>query len=167
MKSKYKKGSKGVKYVGYTQKQKEWIKKRDNYECQFVNLDDEPPKICGSNDYLEVHHILPVAYATLFYNMPPEEINVAENAILLCKECHLKKIHPDFGILARRHYKFSDESYDRVLTQHTALAKEGVPYWQTDWDSMLSMIARLRTYEYLSNNPNDPFPSKRKIKKKL
>lgn len=162
MKAKYKKGSNGHRYAGFTQKQKEWIKKRDNYECQFVNLDENPPKICGSNDYLEVHHIIPVAYANLFYNMPEEEINIPENGILLCKKDHLEKIHPDFGVVAKRQYKFTDESYDRVFNQHLALAKEGVPYWQTDWDSMLSMIARTKTYTYLKDNPKDPFPTKKK-----
>jgi hypothetical protein len=164
MKAKYKKKSKKYRYTGYTQKQKEWIKKRDDYECQFINLELYPPEICGSKYNLEVHHIIPVAYATLFYNMPEEEINAPENGITLCKNCHLTKIHPDFGVVARKQYRYTDESYDRISEQHFALAKAGVPYWQTDWDSILSMTARIRTFDYLRENPDDPFPLKKKKK---
>lgn len=165
MKAKYKKRSERFKYSGYTQAQKNWIKRRDNYECQFINLDADPPEICGSKDYLEVHHIIPVAYATLYFKMPEDEINSPENGITLCRKDHQEKIHPDFGVIARKQYKYTDESYDRVFTQHSALAKAGIPYWQTEWDSMFSMIARIRTYEYQMKHPDDLFPTKKNKEK--
>ena len=53
------------------------VRKRDNGKCV----------ICGSQEHLEAHHIIPVAHdKAMMY--------LQSNGITLCRECHWKVHHP-------------------------------------------------------------------------
>ena len=44
-------------------------------------------QLCGSHEALEMHHILPVKTF-------PDSTKDIQNIIILCEECHTKKVHP-------------------------------------------------------------------------
>ena len=73
-------------------------------------------------------------------------------------------LHPDYGILARKMYKFDKESYEKIQKWHETLREAGIPYWQTIWDDMLKIIARIRTWKYQLAHPNEPYPEWREGK---
>ena len=143
-------------YVRETKKQRQWILRRDEFQCQFI--DPKTGKKCGVRKHLEIHHIVPVVWAYEHLHWTPEQVNHPENLITLCRRHHQRFIHPDFGIIAKRQYKYATETYKLASERHIALAKKGVPYWQTFWDDILKMTARLRTFEYLRKHLDDPFP---------
>ena len=69
-------------------------------------------------------------------------------------------LHPDYGIVARKMYKYDADSYAKITEYHQTLRKAGVPYWITVWDDMLRIIARIRTWEYKKANPDKLYPKK-------
>ena len=146
------------KNLGLTLKQRKWILDRDDHECQFVILDDNEPRKCRSDVSLQVHHIYPKEWSFIKLGKKDKEVNCPENAITLCKEHHLGLVHFDYGVMARKLYKYSDTSYSMIASWHIALAKQGVKYWVPYWDDILRMVARIRTWEYTSKNPDKPFP---------
>ena len=141
-----------------TKKQREWIFRRDNYECQFIILTGDEPRKCKSKKNLQIHHIVPVDWSYEVLKQTPEEVNRPENLITLCEYHHMKYIHPDYGIIARRNYFYDEESYKKVEQWHKALAQAGIPYWITIWDEIFKIIARIRTFKYLKEHPDDPYP---------
>ena len=147
-----------------TKQQRLWILKRDNYQCQFIILDEEPPRRCGKTEKLHTHHIIPVDWGYELLKQTPQEVNRAENVITLCEEHHMEFIHPDYGIEARKLYKFNSRSYQKITEYHQALRKAGIPYWNTIWDDMLRIIARIRTWQYQLAHPNEPYPEWREGK---
>jgi hypothetical protein len=149
-------------YPGWTPKQREWILRRDNFKCQFVKLEYGVPQQCGRTEDLQVHHIIPKNWAWELLKLPEEKVNCPENGIVLCKKCHLGFIHFDFGVEARFMYKYRENSYKTISERHQAMTKVGVPYWWTQWDDTLKIIARIRTWLYLRENPDDPFPFRKR-----
>jgi len=143
------------KYPRETSQQRKWILRRDEYQCQFYDVEKGK---CGSNYRLEVHHVVPVYYAYEFLGWDEKKVNDPENLITLCHYHHVEYIHPDIGIIARKHYKWKRESYEEMLERHHALAKQGIPYWQDEWDEILRMTARVRTFNYLRKHPDDLYP---------
>jgi len=148
------------KYPRETEEQRQWILRRDDHKCQFLDLDKG--KRCNSNYRLEVHHIVPVYYAYEYLKWDEEQVNNPENLITLCHYHHTNYIHPDVGLIARRHYRWKKDSYNEILERHTALAKEGIPYWQDEWDEILKMTARIRTFNYIREHPDDIYPEAKK-----
>jgi len=153
-----KKRYKRKKYPRESTQQRDWILRRDNYQCQFVNIDKDIAEKCRSNYRLEVHHIVPAYFAYEFLGWDEKQVNDPENLITLCHTHHVEYIHPDIGQIARRHYKWTKDSYDKMLERHHALAREGVPYWQDEWDEVLKIIARVRTFNYIKSHPDDLYP---------
>ncbi len=141
----------------WTKKQKEWFLRRDRKTCQFVDFSSGKAKNCYNQKNLHLHFILPPRFAAQL-KIPQKEIISPFNGIILCEYHHLNFIHPDIGILARKLYRFTPESFQIILKWHEALAKEKVPYWITIWDEVLKLIAKIRTRNYLKNHPQDPFP---------
>jgi len=146
------------KYPRETPEQRKWVLRRDNYQCQFIDVDKDIAEKCRSNRRLEVHHIVPAYYAYEFLKWDEKQVNNPENLITLCHYHHTEYIHPDLGIIARKHYKWTKDSYNDMLERHHALAREGVPYWQDEWDEILKIVARTRTYNYIKNHPDDLYP---------
>lgn len=87
-----------------------------------------------------------------------EELTSPLNGIIICQFHHLNFIHPDIGILAKKMYRFTPESYKIIQSWHEALSEAKIPYWITVWDDVLKLIAKIRTREYLRKHPEDPFP---------
>ena len=69
-----------------TKQQRLWILKRDNYQCQFIILDEEPPRRCGKTEKLNTHHIVATDWSYERLKQKPKEVNKAENIITLCEE---------------------------------------------------------------------------------
>ena len=144
------------RYPRETPEQRKWILRRDNSECQFINLDTGEK--CRSKSHIEVHHISPVIYSYEFLKWTPEQVNDPENLICLCRNHHQRNIHPDFGIIAKKQYRYTKITYNLAAKRHKVLAKKGVPYWQPQWDEILRMTARIRTFRYKRAHPDDPYP---------
>jgi len=147
------------KYPRPTEKQRQWIFRRDNFQCQFIILTEEEPRKCKSNKNLQIHHIVPVDWSYEVLKQTPEQVNRPENLITLCEYHHMNFIHPDYGIIARKGYLYDEESYKKIEQWHKALMQAGIPYWVTDWDCILKIIARIRTWKYLREHPEDPYPT--------
>ena len=153
------------KQLGLTPKQREWVLRRDENQCQFIVLGNGEPYKCRSEVSLQVHHISPKEYSFITLGWKDKQVNSPENCITLGKIHHLEYVHFDYGVMARKLYKYSGESYSMIGVWHKALAKEGVKYWIPYWDDMMRMTARLRTWEYLQKNPDDLFPFRKEKKR--
>lgn len=151
---------KGKKIPRWTTEQKQWFHRRDENMCQFIDLSGLKPVVCHSTERLEVHHISPFNWSKKVLHWKEEQINSAENGILLCWNCHQTLIHGDYGLTARKLYKHDANSYKLIAERHNLMAKAKIPYWYQGFDELLKMIARARTREYLRRHPDDPFPSK-------
>jgi len=64
---------------GFNKKQKEFIHRRDNGQCQFLG--------CKSRG-TQVHHIVPKSYAKKELHWSLAKINNVNNGVLLCAEHH-------------------------------------------------------------------------------
>jgi hypothetical protein len=141
----------------WTEKQKQWFLRRDEGICQFVDFSTGRARNCFRKLDLHVHFIIPPRFG-LKKGLTEQELINPLNGIIICSFHHLKFIHPDIGILARRWYRFDQNSYKIILNWHEILAQNQVPYWNTTWDEVLKLIAKFRTRKYLKNHPQDPFP---------
>jgi len=142
----------------WTLKQREWFLRRDDHRCQFLDIIGGTPKQCGNKYNLHLHHIVPRRWAK-HLKWTKEQANAPTNGIVLCSFCHLYKIHPDIGYLARKMYFYDETSYQKIEQWHDILTNEGIPYWWDIWDGILRRIATTRTRDYLKVNPDDPFPN--------
>jgi len=79
-----------------TRKQRFWILERDDYQCQFIILNENNPRKCGKTTELCTHHITPVDWGYELLKEKPEEVNKAENIITLC-EMHFNMVHLKLG----------------------------------------------------------------------
>ena len=92
------------------------IRRRDNQECQ---MDCAQAVHCNPGSPLEVHHVIPQAYAREFGIMP----DFPENGISLCRDFHQNEIHNM-----------------KVPEAKKALHERRV-YWNTEHDRKLGAIA--------------------------
>ncbi len=135
-------------HSGYSEQQKEWFLRRDNYECQFpVGIHDK----CGKTD-VQVHHITPRHFAFFYLNWTKEEVNSPENGICLCREHHWL-IHRE-----NQHNNRFGNRYATIPERHRNMTIRGIPYWNTRWDKELKAIAQIRTLAHQMENPDDKFP---------
>jgi hypothetical protein len=115
-------------YNAFTPRQREAIRKRDHYKCQFPDKHD-----CGGRH--EVHHVLPQGYA--------KEVGVdpdyPENALTICKNAH-EKIHPDSGA-ARRSWKPKSDVFVRVQEARKEKLAHREIYWNPTWDRQMTVVA--------------------------
>lgn len=142
--------------AAFTERQKAWIRDRDNNHCQFPNEHD-----CnGEEKTLHVHHILPQRYLGLF----KVDADFAENGISICENAHIgngthtpdKVIHPDMRE-AVQHYREGDKkAYDKAFQERQKKLQQREVYWNTQWDRQLTVLALKNT-----NNYQEPFPEKK------
>lgn len=141
----------------WSEKQRQWFLRRDENTCQFVDFSSGRAKNCFNTLNLHIHFIIPPRFG-LKNGLTESDLINPLNGIVICSFHHLNFIHPDIGILARRWYRFDQNSYKIILKWHEALAEKQVPYWNTTWDEVLKLIAKIRTRQYLRRHPQDPFP---------
>ncbi len=117
-----------------THKQKEAIRKRDGYQCQFPEHLNGHKHECGRTN-LQIHHILPQGYA--------KELNFSadypENVLLICKKAH-DQIHPD-SAYAWKHYRPKGDSFTIAFDNREKLIAERKIYWNPSWDRQMSAKA--------------------------
>ena len=147
----------------WTDQQRQWFLRRDIGDdgkpcCQFIDLSGLRPVRCCAVGRLEVHHITPFHWSKRVLKWSEERINSPQNGIVLCWHCHQELIHPDYGFTAKKMYRYNDQSYKVIAERHAQMAKAGIPYWNSEFDDLLRMIAKARTREYLRRHPDDPFP---------
>jgi len=150
-----------VVIAGFSSKQRDWFMRRDDAECQFIVIDRGEPHKCGAINHLHLHHIRPRYWAYMHLKLPDEKVNDALNGLIICSKHHTELIHADFGIVARQNYKYTDMSFKNEAEKHRALTRAGIPYWFTAFDDTMIATARLRTWQYLRDNPEDPYPPKK------
>jgi len=156
--------------LGFTPKQKKWFLARDDNQCQFMLDESEgmkEPRRCGNEVDLQLHHINPKGYAHFVLNWPEKKINSPDNGIILCKHHHLGRIHAEMELLGNFMYRFSEDSYSRLIQWHRVLTKAGIKYWWTYWDSDLKRRARARTWMFTHDdkmNPINEFPFRKERK---
>jgi hypothetical protein len=141
----------------WTKKQREWFLRRDENTCQFVDFSSGRAKNCFNKYNLHVHFIIPPRYG-LKIGLSEKDLVNPHNGIVICYLHHLRFIHPDIGVLANQWYRSDQNSYKIILKWHEALAEKQIQYWNTTWDDVLKLIAKVRTREYLRRYPEDPFP---------
>jgi hypothetical protein len=146
----------GKKYAGWTAKQRQWLLRRDDRECQFILLDAKEPRKCRQKNELHAHHIKPRHWAYEKLGWTAEQVNSPENGIILCETHHMNYVHFDYGVMARTMYRWNDQSYKIVNIWHDTLMKAGVEYWWKMWDNTFKIIARTRTRDYLASQKDLP-----------
>jgi predicted SprT family Zn-dependent metalloprotease len=105
--------------LALNREQKEAIRKRDHYRCQFP---EHQHGNCPCHGRLEIHHILPQGYAKLLEINP----DFPENVLLICQYAH-DLIHADVAE-AKKHYKPKGESFLRVSEKHLKALEIREPY---------------------------------------
>ena len=140
---------------GFTPKQREWIKKRDGDKCV----------LCGAQNDLQVHHVVPYRNAMTVLGWTLERTNLPTNGITVCVKCHNGKkrndwsnaIHPDMEY-CRRMYAEDKHSYEKVFMKRDDLCRENKKYWNPAHDNWLAYVAVRNTFIRLRLGPRDVIP---------
>lgn len=103
-----------------------------------INLDDTI-ELTGIP---ELHHLVPVYYAMSVLRWSPEDINSPLNVIALDRAFHKKRIHLP-----------PNEVKERI--------EHDEPYWNTEYDEALRLIAFGRAMLYLSMG-GEPYPQRKR-----
>jgi hypothetical protein len=136
----------GLSQFAFTEKQKDWIRRRDGNRCQAPF-----PHHCADNGKKPpVHHILPDHFLQHFHTNP----DVPENGITVCQNAH-DMIHPDVPG-TRRAYHQDKDAFKKLRDQRDAKLKQKQPYWRDTWDRAMQVIALRQTQDY--ETPDNPFP---------
>jgi len=148
--------------LAYTKAQRDWLQKRDNFQCQFpIKWTKEGYTPCGRTEPLEEHHIKPQRWSKDVLRLPEKKIDTPENGLTLCAPHH-HVIHPDIS-LAKANYHKDKLSFQQCFQQRNTQieqykrgeVKRPKKYWNTTWDRVLSRIAKGRT-----RRMDTPFPEK-------
>ena len=163
----------------FSQAQKEWIRRRDTdpdtglIRCQFIGVNGRGHTQClmdereaGGRRHLHCHHIIPAGWyksQLIGVSDDPQEAteNYPENGIVLCEKYHHlgpNGIHPDYAQALINYRRVDKEAFKNVQQSHGDKGDRGEIYWNTEYDDLLTAIARERTEDYLATHPNDPFP---------
>lgn len=140
-----------VGFLCFTVRQREHIKRRDNFICQHPECRDR------KNARLEVHHVIPQGYAKAVGIDPDFETN----GITLCRTCH-SRVHPD-RLQALSTYKRDRNSFGKLRIDRDALIKQRQVYWETIWDRQFLATAVRNTQKFARENPHVKFPDKREV----
>lgn len=154
------------KYVGFTQKQKDWIKKRDSHRCLFRQKIDGGWVQCSESEDLHIHHIIPKTWA--LHNIPYGfKVNGPLNAVTLCSFHHVGYnapidqlpyiVHPDVEKVRLAYTNGDAEAYNRMRDIRRELIDAGVPYWNPEYDWYFSLVAR-----ELTKTISEEYPRHRK-----
>lgn len=138
-----------------TERQRDWLLKRDGNSCQFLHFRGGKTVKCFEKGKLHVHHILSQRFiAKWFPEMDPDS---PYNMICIC-EGHHNFIHPD--VTKATISNLRDQAFDKMFEKRDEIVSRGLTYWTTSLDAVLSTIARLNTQAF-----SEVFPEK-KVKSK-
>jgi HNH endonuclease len=146
--------------VELTKQQKDWVRERDEGECQFPLS-----HIC--HGLIQLHHILPMSWGLNFEDMTPKEINSSENIISLCSDIHVGDPNklPDPNVLhpemrhAKIDYRMGDkDAFSKIGRHHRDLMSYGLKYWHARNDEHMLEVVRDRIYQMRDMRP---YPQKR------
>lgn len=139
--------------LAFSVKQKEWIRDRDNNECQFpVVVKPASYTPCGRRDHLQVHHaIIPQRFGKES-GFKQEDLDVPENAITLCEAHHNGVIHNDM-LVAKLAYGKDKTSFSQAFEKRGDKIEEGQAYWNTEFDPLFERIIDARNQNMPDNFP--------------
>ncbi len=140
-----------------TTRQKEAIRQRDGYQCNFPEHLNGHKHECGGR--LEIHHVLPQGYCREFGIDP----DYPENTLCICRNAH-DKIHPD-SAYARKHYRPKGDSFTIAFDNREKLIAERKIYWNPSWDRQMSAKAVQNTQN--ARNEGWEFPAKKEFEHEL
>lgn len=149
--------------VSFPEVQRQWIKNRDNNQCQMPVIDNDGLFIGyrGDTTPLQVHHIKPEYFYKSFepdrykdklHHSPLNGITIGSNS-----HTH---IHRDWVNTYKAEYEripvqgrrgISLEAYINLQTA------QGRPAWVTRYDKYFSLIATLNTYDHMIETDFFPF----------
>ena len=154
----------------FTSKQRQWyLRVYTNpdtglVQCGFHRYNEERGwyrcEVTGAEN-IEIHHIQPSGWTQEQepYN-DPNRLSVENNlGIALCSKLHHDTtLHPDIR-KAYREYHNNPDSFKEAIRKHKELAKEGIVFWNDEWDEALKIIAQESVIRYVMEHPDDPYPS--------
>lgn len=144
----YLKGGKKETRRTLTNAQKELIRRRDGYSCQYPD-----PHFCnGDKQTLHVHHITPTRWMQERLKRPPEEADSPLNLISVCEEIHIGGrrnrhiLHPDVPRARQMYGQGNKQAYEEILgKERRNLMQEGIAYWDPTYDDTFRIRARKKT----------------------
>jgi HNH endonuclease len=153
--------------VELTDKQKNWVRDRDDNRCNFpTHWTDSSYDRCGRRRLfteVHVHHIVPYSWAARRLLWTPEEINNPYNLITLCKNHHFAYVHgTDMRDIFQK-YRDNKDAYREMFARRRKLTDEGIPYWDTQWDDIFKRIAEGRTDRYVASTAEFPMRRIRRL----
>lgn len=150
--------------VELTEKQKDWVRSRDDRRCNFpisYDLSRGTYDRCGARwRQLHVHHIVPQLWAARRLGWVEQQINNPDNLITLCRDCHFRKIHGTDMNEVFAVYRDDKTAFAKMFERRRELVAQGIPYWETEWDEILLRIAHSRSERVAFFNPF-PIPRRR------
>lgn len=129
--------------VELTKRQREWILARSEYDLGVVSSEWSGDQ----HKRFEVHHIVPVSWATHHLGETPDEYNNPHRLIVLTQPEH-HTIHPDI-IPAIENYWRDKKSFEKVFRERRRLIDRGVKYWVATHDKSFTNIAHRRTVAFM------------------
>ncbi|HEX7042553.1 MAG TPA: hypothetical protein VF189_04860 [Patescibacteria group bacterium] len=131
-----------------TNAQKELIRKRDGYKCQYPE-----PHICnGHEKTLHVHHITPTRWMQEHLGVPASEADSPLNLISVCEEIHIGGrrnrhiLHPDVPRARILYGQGNKNAYEEILGRERREKMErGEMYWDPIYDNTFRIRAMKQT----------------------
>lgn len=138
-------------YVGFTQKQREFLINRDGHQCLFRQYIDGRWVRCTQSENLHIHHVIPRRWC--LYHLPYGfEVNGPLNAVTLCKFHHVGYgavsgemefvVHPDVEPTRMAYSLGNIQAYEQMKERREALVQSGRAYWNTEFDWYFVLAAR-------------------------
>jgi hypothetical protein len=134
-----------------TQKQREWVLKRDGHKCQATCRHN-----CNQRQGLEVDHLMPQRYA-FDLGIDPD---FPENTLSKCKNAHNIK-HPDRIATLHNYHDLKSQgrnAFQELGQQRDELLQQHKIYWNDANDRTDSVRAVQLTQRF---KPNNPWPEKK------
>lgn len=149
--------------VAFPEAQRQWIRNRDNNQCQMPVIDENGLFVSyvGDKTPLQVHHITPEShykhfepekYENKFYHNPL-------NGITIGSYSHTH-IHRDWIHAYKSEYEMIPPRGKLGLSfeGHVALqTAQGRPSWLTRYDKYFHLIATLNTHDHIVESGEFPF----------
>lgn len=163
---------------GFTQGQRNWLLRRSGNRCEFHQFNSKTGKWlrCKNTRDLQAHHLIPRGWA--MEHLPhwtsekgTDRLNSNDNGIILCSRHHIGKgvlkgdiyvIHPDNQDALEKYRSGNTHAFSDMMETRKEKNKNGVPYWNTLWDSTMRLIIQRRNLMYLKKYPRDIYPRYRK-----
>lgn len=143
-----------MKVVGFTKKQRDWIKQRDGNRCQMFTYRNGKWVQCPVTVGLQVHHIIPRGWAEKHL---PEgfNLNSSVNGICLCGFHHVGKssVHPDTYKAKLAYQAGNKDAYREMSERRKVLNEQGIPYWNTQFDWLFQRRIKKLNLKMLKTKP--------------